>query len=1612
MAAPQEGLFSNLDRNLDKALDKIDKIDDKTADLIEKFQKLPSDIKEAAEALEKFRIIPSKYDVAGKYRELAEELKRLAVTYGDLYGEGASFEKILKSNRAEIRGGMDDVDDFSKSLMSMRREIDKEAQSSDRAAKATEKAGKKRSETARKSKKEIELEKKTVDSLVKSLENVTKEVETIRAALKTGAGLKVEINNAGFKRVLDEMANAIDRFHERAEGATPRKKNFFDQMLGTREENKKSGDDLVKVAKQTSKDVATEFLKPLGDELRKSVGQSISRGIKDGVSHGISSLKTFNPEVEGISGLVKGLDLSQKAKKRFLTTMAGKVDETEVQVQIEKGNADFKARKYEADKKKETAIETARSKRLAELDFAYNKDPEAWKKKTAISVESEEIKLQKQRLSLQKMLNKEKEKETNRKWNREETLRVNKELLKVEGEEGTKIRKLGQEYARLQSKQRQIIRQGEYLNKINASELANNTERIKNTVRKWAEESWKVRRHVDETANRLKSMQTVYTRIASLTQTMSAGISAASGLWSNMRTAATSFFRYFTNGFRRAFSYVRQQASNMLKLGYEQREKIEQAQIGFASFFGEENVDAVTRRVRQEAAKTPIVDAGSLAEYVQQLAPVSKGNASLAINSALGILKGLVYSGSDISEGEYVIKNIRDVIAKGKATAIDIRQFNRALPGLEQALRESGQSAFLDKEGKLNLTPKNIGKVLELFANLNTDDNSPLKAIEEKQLRTLSGLEQLLTEKKTTAMENIMEKSGFFDLMYGVLGLGTDDKNWNKISNFLGNTLQPIVTKLKDIVTNTDWTKVGNAISEFFTPIVDAIKSAKEMIFTTLKDILGANDMAGVMKRLSNIIASFIKGFGEGVNEVIKFITSFIQKISRGDLEKFAEVVGKYLVSPLGKVIQMLLGFSQNAIGAISRISANISSLYKGLGDVWKWATDKGAASYANNLVANVPVTALNVGQMQDLMAGKKVSVDKSVLEKYAVANNIAAEEAKKMANSAGETAKKVAAAGVTVSKGDQIIIKAGNTMTWFKDKATLAAANLAKFAVKIGSALMTGGMIWTLGQVVGETVSSMRVFGDASDDIAKVIKSATEAIAFIVTGAMIGGVTGGLVGALAYSIKAIIDYSNAVQEERKKIHDEEENKILDAAQQRYADAAMEILAAQGVNTDTGSDIGNYAYQRMKKWLTETDLSLLDPSTIAAKAANEYAHAIKFKQTAEAIKNLSLSDEYQNAGGNVVDLSSNTYAGTRNKLAEKIKYYRLLGDSASYDTMSAESIVKQFLNGDKITDKQMQMYLDKFDEFDDTYEDSTTKLTETLEDSNTWSEKVRDAMNRLRESIDGFREDLIENDKKNGGYVSAYPETPLGTSSKQKLENWDKADDQWFGDNYSIDGMKVYHSDLYQAIVARANELARKKKEMEETGLKGTEEYEALTDELADVLIDMHQFTSGQYQEVGKIVEKMTSKYEWFSQKLREKVEEDYREVEKHFLWFSWTEKERFAQTGGMIKKRVRPVYRAGGGLGVDTVPAYLQPGEFVMRKSTVDRVGLSTMFALNRGDLVSAARNLGARFSQSYNNSRNWNSVVNNNQKTQSNVFKIFNRNKSGRVNTYYSLANRIALA
>ena len=1641
MAVLQDGLFSNVEKEGEKLLGTLKNINKETLELEKQWQSMPEDFRKAAEALEKLRIIPDKRLAVTTYKPLVQTLQQLTEEYSNIYDASKGYETVLRANRSEIKEGIDGVEDFIGVLGDQKVAIDQTIKKYKQQGDAASKSGEAADKVRKRSKKIVTEERKAIDDLTDSLKKSHETLQKISGMLADGHSIRVHIDNQGFTRVLDEMSNAVDRFHERAEGAQPRKKNFFDQLLGTRQENRKSSDDLVSEAKNTINQVKTEFLEPLGKNITDKISVAISKGIRSGVITGINELSNLNPITNSLAGIAEGLNLSQTQKRRIMLAIAGKVDETEIQKEAERGKWDLDARKYEAREKRKTAERTAVSKRLAELDWNYNNFPEETRRKKEAEATLAVNRALKSELALKRALAAEEQRNKVQQFSEKEKKRIHEELSKVYGEEGSKVQKLGEEFVRLQAKQRQYVMQENVLGKINFAEQANNMRRIVDTTRKWAAEMWKVRHHTDRFQNFFKAAQTALTRIASLTQTLSAGISAASGLWSNMRSAATSFFRYFTNGFRRAFSYVRNLATSTLQAGIEQRKKIEQAQIGFASFFGEDRVDAVTSRIRQEAMKTPIVDAGSLADYVQQLAPVSQGNASLAINASLGILKSLVYSGSDISEGEYVIKNIRDVIAKGKATAIDIRQFNRALPGLEQALRESGNDAFIDKEGKLNITSKNVGKVLDMFARLNTEENSPLRNIEEKQLQTLEGLQQLFNEKKTTAMETILRKSGFFDLMYQTFGIANDQGKWDKITNFLSDTLKPVVQGISNFVSGVNWDDLGNKLKTFFGIVWEGVKEAKDLIFGALGNAFGG-DADGLIRGAATTIKSFIIGFGKGVKDVIDFVSDIIKRLSKmfagGDINKFVEMVGRYLVSPLGKLIQMMFSLSQNGIGALSRISAFLASAMKGAGDATKWIANVRSLSFANGIVSSnkAKLTDLTVEQMQALLQGKTIP-------------------------------------------GIKNATTATNT---FGAKVKAATASVGSFILKIASAFAVGGTIYLISQGLGETVKALGLFGDNTNTVARIIKAAGTTIAGVVTGYMIGGIAGGLVGALLAAGLAAKQFRDDLRNEQKEKDEERLKVVLNETQEKLSNGIIKNMKDSGLDIDTGTDAGYYAKKKMDQYIAQYD----DPGMVdLAEAEKVFLDALRFKQTMEDMYDFTNSEEFNKMGGNVIDLQKD--AGRRDKVAEIIKYFRLNGDNYDYENTSAESIVKDWLNGDKLTDKQADAIISKFGglygEFGGSVETMAGKIdnaSDTMEEVMRSIDANTTEMDRLRSEIaylgkdqnifEGIAKDMLnyEGIASKGTYTAdgktygvadlwrfvndkiAEVQTDTSLTSEErdaKLREWallnrDIMDDyannpdfdagKWFRymmQKYGTQGFRQYYNEngvegdvnaymdriretggtyfkdqynwFYRFIQGHPNTGLRVGENSDvENGIKWDSIW-LLSEEDRKKLQD---YTRDRAQ---SLIEEFWNNREKEVQEENKRIQEREANRRKNASTQWWNPFTWFSNHGG-----ITPIYRATGGLGVDTVPAMLQPGEFVMRRSAVAKAGLGTMYALNRGDMVAAARSLGARFNQSNNNSRNWSNVVNNNQKSQTNYVQVINKNKSGRVGSYYSLVNRIALA
>ena len=97
---------------------------------------------------------------------------------------------------------------------------------------------------------------------------------------------------------------------------------------------------------------------------------------------------------------------------------------------------------------------------------------------------------------------------------------------------------------------------------------------------------------------------------------------------------------------------------------------------------------------------------------------------------------------------------------------------------------------------------------------------------------------------------------------------------------------------------------------------------------------------------------------------------------------------------------------------------------------------------------------------------------------------------------------------------------------------------------------------------------------------------------------------------------------------------------------------------------------------------------------------------------------------------------------------------------------------------------------------------------------------------------------------------------------------------------------------------------------------------------------------------------------------------------------------------------------------GVDTVPAFLSPGEYVVKRSAVAKAGLGALEALNRGDFPSLVRGVSSKLGRTWNSTRSSvdNSQHNRSTKVVNNKINIFNRHPSGSMNTYYALANRLS--
>lgn len=359
------------------------------------------------------------------------------------------------------------------------------------------------------------------------------------------------------------------------------------------------------------------------------------------------------------------------------------------------------------------------------------------------------------------------------------------------------------------------------------------------------------------TVRRFEDMGTRWNKVSSVVQN---SVQAFSTIQSYATRVTSIITRFTTNVLSRLTSQVR----TLVNESTSAFKSLEVSMIGFRNFFGEESTDRLYQRIKSIAARAPGLATTDLADYVRQIAPVSGHNADLALNASLGMLKTIQYGGaSGSTEMEYVIKNIRDVLAKGKATAIDIRQFNRAMPILEEVLGSVGQSQLL-KDGVLTINKDNVDTILTAFAALNTSNQSAVRDIFSQMNQTLSGQWEQFREQFTT---NLMEAFRGSQVYGGVQNLLSQVNE----GEYVNSGLRKLQEALTQFINGINWFKVQRIAGEVWDGLKTIWEGFEDAI-ESIKTAVGTTQTKSVIQSFSGWVADIIRGMGDGIAQVIRFI--------------------------------------------------------------------------------------------------------------------------------------------------------------------------------------------------------------------------------------------------------------------------------------------------------------------------------------------------------------------------------------------------------------------------------------------------------------------------------------------------------------------------------------------------------------------------------------------------------------------------------------------------------------------------------------------------------------------------------------------------------------------
>lgn len=1143
----------------------------------------------------------------------------------------------------------------------------------------------------------------------------------------------------------------------------------------------------------------------------------------------------------------------------------------------------------------------------------------------------------------------------------------------------------------------------------------------------------------------------------------------------------------FTRFARTTLSRIANQISTLTKESTEAFKSLEVSLIGFKNFFGEESTDRLYQRIKNIAARAPGLATTDLADYVRQIAPVSGHNADLALNASLGMLKTIQYGGaSGSTEMEYVIKNIRDVLAKGKATAIDIRQFNRAMPILEEVLASVGQSQLL-KDGVLTINKDNVDTILSAFAALNTSNQSAVKDIFSQMNQTLAGQWEQFREQFTTNLMEALRGSQVYGGAQNLLSQLNEGE-------YVNTGLRKLQEALAKFINNINWFKLQRIATEIW----DGMKIIWEGVEDAAKNImkaLGRTRSGNVISSFAKWISDLIRGMSDGIVQVIKFVQYLERSGIMSGLSRtigWFGSVGAVLTRVLGTMFSHLVNISGNIMQLISRytklgVQKNLSVLSAQLDAVPITARSQVASGadllYGTGVASNVSpeVGAINnLASMVNAHLSKiemnqtgtptlpKVAYGRNNGKSFLYSEDYQGYEAVGTWNektkswdmhgfsNKGEGAaeyQRLTTQNRLQASNSAFLQRVGNnryvdaTLKWMKT----AGQKILAFTQKLLTNMMQGGIALMVTQAVSGIIESLEIFGDSTVYIAGVVKSAGYAL----TGALVGrtfGTAGGIVGAIAGLAIGINELVKSVKKKADELTNAKVQKALDEEKQGIRDTIVDALIKNGAleaSLGKRSNEENYALQQLSKIIANSSLKELE--ALGGKGlADVYGDALRYKTIQENFTNKNEGMGYdwtQHVGGRAVTKNDKEYL---QMIYDMVNRYDLLAShgyeqglvegrrvyvDSNGNAISAETIWDEFFATQEGLDSVTAQQIEDMQTYLQTQEQTLTSEWETIETKldkisdtpgKTWYDlidsRLREANNHLmaiqaqnptKESMSAiYGSSAGESFEKYNGLTNGVGNmSTLG--SQTNLRNFSR---YFAGESVSPAEQARIHNLMNGEVYTENPKLNALIAWAKSNGL----ERDALTYDLTKDEVDrLYELLSGSWADkvgVDKVLNKLSADINASNDPAKRQAMFDaladisgFRMTDTNLLWWlrlllkqeKMIGDYRFFAHGGLLT----PVYR-----GVDTVPAMLSPGEFVMKPSSVKKAGLGAMYALNRGDLGAAARSLAGSVNNNW--YRNNNASINNsrNNKTNINNFKIINKNASARLNSYYSLANRLS--